>query len=48
MVKKGLKTKVAKAVCNIGMAAARNDANQACACFLYQPKQPKALKQLKK
>lgn len=48
MTKKALKTKVARAVRNIGMAAAKNDVNQACACFLYQPKQPKVLKQLKK
>lgn len=32
----------------VGMKSAKKDLNQTCAMFIYQPKQPQALKNTKK
>lgn len=44
MFNKNFKSKISKFVGKVGTAAAKNDANQSCLVFLYQPKQPKSLK----
>ncbi len=44
MLNKNIKKKISKFVGKVGTAAAKNDANQSCLVFLYQPKQPKSLK----
>ncbi len=44
MLNKNIKRKISKFVGKVGTAAAKNDMNQACLVFFYQPKQPKSLK----
>ncbi len=44
MSNKNIKRLVSKFVDKVGTVAAKNDMNQACVCFIYQPKQPKSLK----
>lgn len=44
MSNKNIKKVISKFVDKVGTAAAKNDMSQTCACFFYQPKQPKSLK----
>ncbi len=44
MTKSNLKKKMASMAAKVGVKQAQNDFNQACVCFIYQPKQPKVLK----
>lgn len=43
MSNKSIKKAISKLVDKVGTTAAKNDMNQACVCYLYQPKQPKSL-----
>ncbi len=44
MLNKKVKRIMIKFVDKVGTASAKNDMNQTCTCFFYQPKQPKSLK----
>lgn len=44
MKKSNLKKKMASMAAKVGVKQTQNDFNQACVCFIYQPKQPKVLK----
>lgn len=44
MSNKNIKKVISKFVDKVGTAAAKNDVNQACLVFYYQPKRPKSLK----
>lgn len=44
MTKSNLKKKIACVTTKVGAKQARNELNQACVCFIYQPKQPEAMK----
>ena len=44
MSNKNIKKLLSKFVDKVGTNAAKNDVNQTCICFIYQPKQPKSLK----
>lgn len=44
MTKSNLKKKMACVATKVCAKQARNELNQACVCFIYQPKQPKVLK----
>ena len=44
MTKSNLKKKMASTAAKVGVKQTQNDFNQACVCFIYQPKQPKVLK----
>lgn len=44
MSNKNIKKLLSKFVDKVGTAAAKNDANQTCVMYFYQPKQPKSLK----
>lgn len=44
MLNKKVKRIMIKFVDKVGTASAKNDMNQTCALYLYQPKQPKSLK----
>lgn len=44
MSNKNIKRLVSKFVDKVGTAVAKNDVNQTCTMFFYQPKQPKSLK----
>ncbi len=44
MSNKNIKRLVSKFVDKVGTVAAKNDMNQTCTMFFYQPKQPKSLK----
>lgn len=44
MTKSNLKKKMASMAAKVGVKQTQNDFNQACVMFIYQPKQPRALK----
>ena len=47
MKKSNLKKKMASMAAKVGVKQTQNDFNQACVMFIYQPKQPRALKKRK-
>lgn len=47
MTKSNLKKKMASMAAKVGVKQTQNDFNQACVMFIYQPKQPRALKKRK-
>lgn len=47
MTKLNLKKKMASMAAKVGVKQTQNDFNQACVCFIYQPKQSKILKKIK-